>query len=77
MYGQIQSWHELGSARRTWILAKEFSRGHNTAPTKNPTSILSMALLSVILTAAHIGIFSLGEEIVMNSPTTPLYAKTA
>ena len=38
--------------QRTWILCKHCSCGHNLTPLQNPLSILHMALLSLILTAA-------------------------
>ena len=39
--------------KRTWIPYKDFSTGHHITPTHNPMSIQKMALLSIILTVAH------------------------
>ena len=39
--------------QKTWILCKEFGRALDIVPIWNPMSILSMALLSRILLAAH------------------------
>ena len=36
--------------KSTWILCKEFGRGHNIVPIQNPMSILNLVLVSVILT---------------------------
>ena len=39
--------------QKTWILYQDFSRGLNIVPIQNPMSTLKMALLSIILTVAH------------------------
>ena len=41
-------------AKRTWILHNNASSGHNVIPVFNPMSILNMALLSTLLTLAHV-----------------------
>ena len=46
--------------KRAWILCKEFSRGCNII--QNPMSILNMALLSTILTVAHMCPFLEGSQ---------------
>ena len=58
----VSSGQYLWEAKRTCILHKDFSRGHNVLPMQNPMSIVNMALPSIILNAAaHVGIESLGK----------------
>ena len=40
-------------AKMTWILYKDTIRAHNRMRMQNPVSTLDMALLSIILTVAH------------------------
>ena len=41
-------------APRAWIHRRNFNQGHNKIPISNPMPIFDMALLSLLLTAAHI-----------------------